>query len=156
MRFEPEKSDPANSGLFIIHDLIERVKQQFPNISYADLWTLAGCKAVEYMGGPEVPHAFGRTDGTPSTGVCPAHGRLPDASQGADHLREVFYRMGFDDRDIVALSGGHTVGRCHFVRSGFDGPWTSDPLKFDNEYYRNLCVCSFPIITSNGHHNRVA
>ena len=27
------------------------------------------------------------------------------ATIGADHLREVFYRMGFDDKDIVALSG---------------------------------------------------
>ena len=46
--------------------------------------------------------------------------------------------MGFDDREIVALSGAHTLGRCHKVRSGFDGPWTSNPLKFDGEYFRNL------------------
>lgn len=39
--------------------------------------------------------------------------QLPDASQGAEHLREVFYRMGFNDREIVALSGAHTLGRCH-------------------------------------------
>ena len=46
--------------------------------------------------------------------------------------------MGFSDKDIVALSGGHTVGSCHETRSGFDGPWTSDPVQFDNEYFRNL------------------
>ena len=68
----------------------------------------------------------------------PDNGRLPDASKGAAHLREVFYRMGFNDRDIVALSGGHTVGRCHKVRSGYDGAWTTSPLKFDNEYFTNL------------------
>ncbi len=60
-------------------------------------------------------------------------GFLPDASQGADHLRKVFYRMGFNDKEIVALSGAHTLGRCHEVRSGFDGPWTHAPLRFDNE-----------------------
>jgi len=27
---------------------------------------------------------------------------------GAAHLRDVFYRMGFDDREIVALSGAGT------------------------------------------------
>ncbi len=46
--------------------------------------------------------------------------------------------MGFDDRDIVALSGGHTVGRCHKVRSGYDGPWTHNSLEFDNSYFKNL------------------
>ena len=65
-------------------------------------------------------------------------GRLPDAAQGAQHLRDVFHRMGFDDRDIVALSGAHTLGRCHKTRSGFDGPWTHDPLKWDNSYFKNL------------------
>lgn len=28
---------------------------------------------------------------------------------GASHLREVFYRMGLSDKDIVVLSGGHTL-----------------------------------------------
>ena len=40
--------------------------------------------------------------------------------------------------EIVALSGAHTVGRCHKVRSGYDGPWTTNPLRFDNEYFKNL------------------
>jgi hypothetical protein len=74
----------------------------------------------------------------PDGGYCPPNGRLPDANQGAQHLRDVFYRMGFDDRAIVSLSGAHTLGRCHIARSGFDGPWTRHPLKFDNMYFRNL------------------
>ena len=74
---------------------------------------------------------------------CPAHGRLPDASQGATHLRDVFHRMGLADRDIVALSGAHTLGRCHFVRSGYDGKWTRTPLRFDNEYFRNLITLTW-------------
>lgn len=137
MRFEPEISDPANAGLTIVHDMLHQVKKHHPEISIADLWTFAGAQAIELMGGPKIPHKFGRTD-DPDGRRCPAHGRLPDATQGAAHLREVFGRMGFDDREIVALSGAHTVGRCHRVRSGFDGPWTHNPLRFDNAYFRNL------------------
>lgn len=33
--------------------------------------------------------------------------------------------MGFNDQEIVALSGAHTLGRCHADRSGFVGPWTN-------------------------------
>lgn len=35
---------------------------------------------------------------------------LPDATQASDHLRDVFYRMGFNDQEIVALSGAHSLG----------------------------------------------
>jgi catalase (peroxidase I) len=47
---------------------------------------------------------LGRVDKS-SEKDCPPQGRLPDAAQGAQHLRDVFYRMGFNDRDIVALNG---------------------------------------------------
>mmetsp|Transcript_14903 Transcript_14903/g.41876 ORF Transcript_14903/g.41876 Transcript_14903/m.41876 type:complete len:416 (+) Transcript_14903:153-1400(+) len=137
IRYEPENSDPANAGLGIIRDLLHDVRKSHPEISYADLWTAAGAMSVEFLGGPKVPFAFGRQD-APRGCPVPPNGLLPDASQGAAHLREVFHRQGFNDREIVALSGAHTLGRCHKVRSGFDGKWTSNPIKFDNEYFRNL------------------
>ena len=42
---------------------------------------------------------------------CPPDGRLPDASKGPPHIRDIFYRMGFNDQEIVALSGAHALGR---------------------------------------------
>jgi len=137
MRYIPESSDNANKGLSIARDILHLVKSTHPEISYADLWTFAGSAAVEFSGGPKVPFYFGRSDHPDGCYVI-ENGRLPDANQGAEHLRQVFYRMGFNDQEIVALSGAHTLGRCHLVRSGFDGPWTRNPLKFDNEYYKNL------------------
>lgn len=137
MRFEPEISDGANAGLGMMQNILRPVKERFPELSYADLWTLGGCQAIKLMGGPDIPFEFGRSDDTDGSN-CPMHGRLPDAALGAEHLREVFYRMGFNDKDIVVLSGAHTVGSCHEDRSGFDGYWTASPLKFDNEYFRNL------------------
>ena len=29
------------------------------------------------------------------------------------HIREIFGRMGFTDREMVALLGAHALGRCH-------------------------------------------
>ncbi|XWS62648.1 hypothetical protein CRYUN_Cryun06bG0028700 [Craigia yunnanensis] len=95
---------------------------------------LAGVVAVEVTGGPTIDFVPGRKD----SNICPKEGRLPDAKKGARHLRDVFYQMGLSDKDIVALSGGHTLGRANPERSGFDGPWTNEPLKFDNSYFVEL------------------
>jgi len=115
-------------------------------LSTADCWAHAGAYAVEFAGGPKVPVALGRVDHQDGN-KCPPNGRLPDATQGAQHLRDIFYRMGFNDQEIVALSGAHTLGRCHRVRSGFDGPWTTKPLVFDNEYFTNIVNLEWKEVT---------
>ncbi|GIL87364.1 hypothetical protein Vretimale_1703 [Volvox reticuliferus] len=137
MRFPPECAWAANRGLAIARDLLEPVKAAHPWISYSDLWTLAGVVAIEDMGGPTVAWRPGRVDYPDGSKIVP-DGRLPDATQGAKHLRNIFHRMGFDDRDIVALSGAHTLGRCHPDRSGFSGPWTNAPTTFSNLYFQEL------------------
>eukprot|EP00270_Netrium_digitus_P020947 TRINITY_DN877_c0_g1_i1.p1 TRINITY_DN877_c0_g1~~TRINITY_DN877_c0_g1_i1.p1 ORF type:complete len:299 (+),score=54.16 TRINITY_DN877_c0_g1_i1:72-968(+) len=134
IRSEKEYVHGANAGMKIAIDVCEPVKARYPRITYADLYQLAGVVAVEVTGGPSIDFIPGRMD---SLAVTP-EGRLPDAKQGAAHLREVFGRMGFSDQDIVALSGAHTLGRAHSDRSGFDGQWTQQPLKFDNSYFQEL------------------
>nr|AGJ72851.1 ascorbate peroxidase [Momordica charantia] len=134
MRFRSELAHGANNGLDIAVRLLEPIKEQFPILSYADFYQLAGVVAVEVTGGPDVPFHPGRED-KPEP---PPEGRLPDATKGSDHLRDVFYTMGLSDQDIVALSGGHTLGRAHKERSGFEGPWTTNPLIFDKSYFTEL------------------
>ncbi|CAN1249417.1 L-ascorbate peroxidase, cytosolic [Linum perenne] len=134
MRYSAELAHAANNGLDIAIRLLEPIKEQFPNITYADFYQLAGVVAVEITGGPDVPFHPGREDKP----APPPEGRLPNATKGVDHLREVFGTMGLSDQDIVALSGGHTLGRCHKERSGFEGAWTSNPLIFDNTYFTEL------------------
>lgn len=136
MRFAPESDHGANAGLKAARDFLEPVKAQFPWISYSDLWILAGVCAVQEMQGPKIPYRPGRTDRDVS--FCTPDGRLPDASQGASHIRAIFGRMGFDDRQMVALSGAHALGRCHTDRSGYDGPWTFSPTTMTNDYYKLL------------------
>ena len=45
---------------------------------------------------------------------------------------------GFNDQEIVALSGAHALGRCHTTASGYDGPWTPLPTTFSNLYFTLL------------------
>lgn len=106
MRFHPEAEWGANAGLSLARDLLEPVKRQYPWISYSDLWTLAGCVAIEEMGGPEIPWRPGRSDKDESTMVPLPDGRLPDGDKGANHIRDIFYRMGFNDQETVALIVG--------------------------------------------------
>ncbi|KAI5647839.1 hypothetical protein M9H77_33844 [Catharanthus roseus] len=134
IRNEEEYSHGANNGLKIALEFCEQVKSKHPKITYADLYQLAGVVAVEVTGGPTIDFVPGRKD----SNSCPPEGRLPDAKKGVPHLKDVFYRMGLSNKDIVALSGGHTLGRAHPERSGFDGPWTQEPLKFDNSYFVEL------------------
>lgn len=137
MRYESEGGDPANAGLQHARVFLEPVKAKHLWITYADLWTLAGIVAIEEMGGPTIPWKGGRTDYVDDSKL-PPRGRLPDAAKGVDHLRWIFYRMGFDDQEIVALSGAHNLGRCHSDRSGFEGAWVNNPTRFSNQYFRLL------------------
>jgi len=131
-----EAAHGANAGLNVARQLLADLKKEYEEVSHADFWALAGAVAVEAMGGPRVEFRAGRKDA--GVEACVEDGRLPDAAQGAQHLRDIFYRMGFNDREIVVLSGAHSVGRTHEDRSGFKGPWTEEPLKFDNTYFSLL------------------
>lgn len=132
----------ANAGLpDVAVGLLKPISEKYvpDTISNADLWTLAANVAIKVMGGPDIKTRFGRVDAKDSSESVESQvGRLPDGDKGIDHLREIFHPKGFDDKDIVALSGAHTVGKCNLDRSGFDGPWTEEPLKFDNTYFKDM------------------
>jgi catalase (peroxidase I) len=141
-----ESTYAANAGLDIARGLLADIQAKYcngvngvdeNNIAIADLWAFAGNTAIRVCGGPDVPFMFGRRD-IRSPAECVEDGRLPDGDKGLNHLRCVFNRIGFNDREIVALSGAHTLGRCHGDRSGFAGPWTAEPLRFDNVYFQDL------------------
>ena len=116
MRFDPEASWGNNAGLkAVAQPVLEAVRAKFPDMSYADLYTYAGVVAVEECGGPKIPYRLGRMDAE-SGEKSPPHDRLPNADMGsrvatAQHLRDVFYRMGFTDQELVALAGAHAMGR---------------------------------------------
>ena len=140
MRMEPESKWGANAGLANARAFLEPIAKKY-SLSQADCWTLAGATAIEAMGGPIISWKGGRVDSTRPTTV--PDGRLPGADKGSNpktnaHLRDIFHRMGFSDKEIVALSGAHALGRCHTDASGYWGPWTNAESTFSNEYFRLL------------------
>jgi catalase-peroxidase len=89
----------------------------------------------------------------------------PDLVGAAGTVRQVFGDMGWEGRELVALiGGGHTFGKTHgastasngdppnkcpfapwagptgmeAITSGLEGPWTSEPTKWDNKYFQYL------------------
>lgn len=182
IRFEPEILHGANAGLSGALKLLEPVKQAFPEVSYADIFQMGSARAIALASGPKIDMKYGRVDAT-SAEQCSPEGNLPDAEPSPDgnyggcggtaptqdttpngHLRKVFYRMGLNDEDIVALSGAHTFGRAYKDRSGLgavetkftngskqvraDGTeakytpggssWTEQWLIFDNSYFTTM------------------
>lgn len=153
MRYKPEADHGGNAGLGAARELLEPIKKKYPGISYADLYIYAGKVALEAMGSDKISFSSGRSDApapkSPSEDKrFSPDGRLPDGGKPTDsaptkeatiqHIRDIFYRMGFNDQEIVALSGGHNLGRCHTDRSGYWGPWTNAPTTLSNEYFRLL------------------
>ncbi|KAL3690506.1 hypothetical protein R1sor_016815 [Riccia sorocarpa] len=156
IRFLPELGHGANAGLINAVKLLEPIKEKYPDITHADLYQLASATAIEEAGGPKIPMKYGRVD-TRGPEECAVEGNLPDAGppDPSDHLRKVFYRMGFSEKEIVALSGAHTLGRSRPERSGWGKKetkytvgdnvgapggqsWTVQWLKFDNSYFKDI------------------
>jgi cytochrome c peroxidase len=121
-------------------------------ITLADFWQFAALVAIEQMNGPHIPFRPGREDWDPSE-ITP-YDRLPDGAfefgpsnfgSTAEYVRDIFYRMGFNDTEIVVLIGAHTLGECHAEWTGFFGPWTPDPNIFDNDFYEELVNDPFQV-----------
>jgi L-ascorbate peroxidase len=109
-------------------ELLAEAKARYPALSWADLIALGGAAAVQKCGGPVIGLGLGRTD----LDVPAPVGRLPGGYEGAGLLRAGFARMGLQPRDLVALSGAHTLG--HAQRKEF----THDPWVFSNSYFVEL------------------
>jgi L-ascorbate peroxidase len=139
IRFPEEYTHEANLGLHYAIELLKPIRKRCSSISWADLIQLAGCLAVEFCDGPKLlPRMrFGRLDAssyeatlrdrsTSSASIMSTHDRypspkppFPEGAKSADmHLRNVFYKMDFTNKDIVALCGAHTIGRAFANRTG--------------------------------------
>lgn len=136
VRYELEWSE--NRGLSrplaVVDSIFQQQQQQqqgpqasASRLSFADIAALAGAVAIESAGGPLVPIQLGRIDAAVADARTLAHpvggmaasarsrsnvtATMPSAAFDSDGLRLYFQRLGLTEREWVALSGTHGLGR---------------------------------------------
>ncbi|KAI3675274.1 hypothetical protein L1987_84862 [Smallanthus sonchifolius] len=170
--FKGEKNAFPNRNSVRGYEVIDNIKADVERVcpwtvSCVDILALAAREAVVLSGGPNWPVALGRRDGL-TANLKAANTNLPSPSESLAVIGAKFAAVGLDLRDVVALSGAHTIGlaQCFtFKHRLFDFKGTGQPdpkldssacpnvdnsntnlnsldmvttYMFDNAYYRNL------------------
>lgn len=129
IHLEEELNREENAGLKHIIEILSPIKEKYSeDISWADLIYSAGAYAVFHCEGPKIDIELGRID---SEKVSPAM-KLPHEEMSLEELKQNFNRLGLTNKDLVALSGAHTLGKAN------GSPITKDYMKFNNNYFRYL------------------
>lgn len=111
-----------NRGLRAAVNVLTRI-QESAGLGWGDTIAVAGAEAVEAAGGPHIELRLGREE---SNGQDPTD-IMPDRGSTLAVLRNLFAPRGFSDRDLVALSGAHTLGNA------FGTSFVSEANRFQNE-----------------------
>ncbi|CAL0307562.1 unnamed protein product [Lupinus luteus] len=168
--FVGEQTAAANNnsarGFNVIKDIKANVEKECPGVvSCADILALAAQYSVVYLGGPSWEVGLGRRDSTTAS-RSDANNSIPAPFLSLSALIKNFANQGLSVKDLVALSGAHTIGlascrtfrghiyndssidasyakflRSKCPRSGNDIHEPLDyqtPIHFDNLYYKNL------------------
>ncbi|XP_062158143.1 peroxidase 12-like [Alnus glutinosa] len=138
-----EQDAPPNltlrpEGFEVINDLRELVHDKCGKVvSCADITALAARDAVFLSGGPDYNVPLGRKDGLTFATRDATLANLPSPSSNTSVLLTSLATKNLDATDLVALSGGHTIGLSHcaaFVERLYP---TQDPT-LDKTYAKNL------------------
>ncbi|PNH00090.1 putative L-ascorbate peroxidase 6 [Tetrabaena socialis] len=127
-----ELDRPENMGLKRGWRIVEQVRQDLRGtaaegvVSDADLVALAGAYGIRICGGPAIAVPIGRP--TATAGSVDPPGRMPAETFSAAELKASFAAKGFNVKELVVLSGAHTLGSKGY----------GDPNRFDTEYFRSL------------------
>lgn len=149
LRFAPDKDAVPNGGTVGESvTKLDAIKEKFPCITYADLYTLAGSVVVELAGGPPVAWSPGRVD---ADGPGPSHpafsSRLPDGMFNGAGLAYFMTQWGFSPREAVAvIGGGHSIGGAEPDNSGWKMVFTPSNDKWPepaNQYFTMLMNASW-------------
>ncbi|XP_031480556.1 peroxidase P7-like [Nymphaea colorata] len=121
--FIGEKNAAANRnsarGFEVIDAIKTAVEQACPGVvSCADVLAIAARDSVVAFGGPNWDVKLGRRDARTASQAA-ANSSIPAPTFNLSRLISSFQAQGLSVKDLVALSGGHTIGqaRCTSFRS---------------------------------------
>ncbi|TQD76737.1 hypothetical protein C1H46_037726 [Malus baccata] len=170
--FTGEKTALPNTNSLRGFEVIDTIKSELESacpgvVSCADILAIAARDSVLSLGGPSWTVQLGRRDSTTAS-LSAANAEIPSPSLDLNNLISFFSSKGFTTKELVALSGSHTMGqaRCLVFRkrihnetnidssfatslkpnctasSGTDDNLSSldvtSPFIFDNAYFKNL------------------
>ncbi|KAK4255367.1 hypothetical protein QN277_008375 [Acacia crassicarpa] len=128
-------------GFSFIDGVKSAVEAECPGVvSCADIISLTARDAVVATGGPHWTVTTGRRDGTVSKAT---EVNIPSPFDNITTLQGQFGAVGLDLKDLVLLSGAHTIGVAHCSPSvsirlfNFTGKGDEDP-SLDKKYAENL------------------
>lgn len=112
---QAEKDGPPNISLgsfYVIDDAKTKLEMACPHtVSCADIIAIAARDVVTMTGGPYWNAVKGRKDGRVSKAEETIN--LPAPTFNVTQLIQTFAKRGLGVKDLVALSGGHTLGFSH-------------------------------------------
>ncbi|KAM3682379.1 hypothetical protein ACB098_12G069400 [Castanea mollissima] len=112
---QAEKDGPPNISVqssYMIDDAKTKLEMACPHtVSCADIITFAARDVVTMSGGPRWNVLKGRKDGRISKAAETIN--LPAPTFNVTQLIQSFAKRGIGAKDLVALSGGHTLGFSH-------------------------------------------
>eukprot|EP01018_Ginkgo_biloba_P020404 Gb_04549 [translate_table: standard] len=126
--------------------VIDMIKKSVENkckatVSCADILAIAARDSVVLTGGPSWTVMLGRRDSTTAS-LQGANSAIPAPTDSLSTIIKKFKDVGLSTKDLVALSGAHTIGRarCTTIRSrlyNFGSTNSSDPT-LDSSYLQIL------------------
>ncbi|KAK7353553.1 hypothetical protein VNO80_19003 [Phaseolus coccineus] len=106
-------------GYEVIDSIKSAVEKVCPGVvSCADILAIAARDSVGILGGPTWDVKLGRRDARTASQSA-ANNAIPPPSSNLNQLISKFSAVGLSTKDMVALSGGHTIGqsRCTNFRA---------------------------------------
>ncbi|CAI8598755.1 unnamed protein product [Vicia faba] len=102
-------------GFEVIDTIKSAVESVCPGVvSCADILAIAAADSVAILGGPTWNVKLGRRDAT-TANQSAATTSIPRSDSDLKVLTEMFSNNGLSIKDLVALSGGHTIGQARCI-----------------------------------------